>query len=209
MPTICPDCGWNLEGKNDSVVLTCSNCYTAWEATKGKFRKVDLWSVPGQDNETVYLPFWNISAISTGVEISTFADFIRVTNQPMVAKKEWENLKMSFWTPAFKIRPKIFLRLLSQVTVSQKDLKPEKELPSKKLYPVTLPQTEAIQAMKLTLAGAAVNKKNVLPYLPGVKFNTRSSSLVYLPFLDTGHEMALQNTSIAINNKALEFGRKL
>lgn len=209
MPTICPDCGWNLEGEKDSVVLTCSNCYTAWEATKGKFRKVDLWSVPGYDGETVYLPFWKISATSTGVEINSFADFIRVTNQPMVVKKEWEHLEMSFWAPAFKIRPKIFLRLLSQITVTQKDLKPEKELPKKGLYPVTLPQTEALQAMKLTLAGSAVNKKNVLPYLPSVKFDTRSSALVYLPFSDTGHEMALQNTSIAINNQALEFGRKL
>ncbi len=210
IPTICPDCGWNLEGEKDSVVLTCGNCYTAWEATKGKFRKIDLRSVPGHDDETEYLPFWNISATSTGgVTINSYADFIRVTNQPMVVKKEWENMEMSFWAPAFKIRPKLFLRLLSQITVSQKDLEPEKELPKKGLYPVTLTQTEALQAMKLTLAGSAVNKKNVLPYLPSVKFDIRSSALVYLPFSDTGHEMALQNTSIAINNQALEFGRKL
>jgi hypothetical protein len=85
----------------------------------------------------------------------------------------------------------------------------KKEIPGKGLYPVTLPQTEAVQAMKLTLAGSAVNKKKVLPHLPGVKFDIKRSSLVYLPFTDTGHDMALQNASISINKQALEFGRKL
>jgi len=209
MPTICPDCGWNLDGEKDSVVLTCPNCYSAWEATKGKFRKVDLWSVPGQDEGTEYLPFWSISATSTGVEIKSFADFIRVTNQPIVIKKEWEDMEMSFWTPAFKIRPKLFLRLSSQITVTRRDFQLERKIPGKGLYPVTLPQTEAVQAMKLTLAGSAVNKKKVLPHLPGVKFDIKRSSLVYLPFSDTGHDMALQNASISINKQALEFGRKL
>jgi hypothetical protein len=209
MPTICPDCGWNLDGEKDSVVLTCANCYSAWEATKGKFRKVDLWSVPGQDERTEYLPFWSISATSTGVEIKSFADFIRVTNQPIVIKKEWEDMEMSFWTPAFKIRPKLFLRLSGQITVTRRDFQLKREIPGKGLYPVTLPQTEAVQAMKLTLAGSAVNKKKVLPHLPGVKFDIKRSSLVYLPFSDTGHDMALQNASISINKQALEFGRKL
>ncbi len=208
LPTICPDCGWNLEGEKDSVVLTCSNCDTAWEALKGKFKKVDLWTVPGED-ETDYLPFWKITATSTGVGINSFADFIRVTNQPIVIQKEWEEMEMSFWTPAFKIRPKIFLQLSSQVTVTRRHFQLENTFPEKQLYPVTLPQTEAAQAMKLTLAGSAINKKNVLPYMPGIKFNTKSSSLVYLPCTDTGHEMAIQNTSISINKQALEFGRKL
>jgi len=209
MPTICPDCGWNLEGEKDSVVLTCGNCYSAWEATKGKFRKVDLWSVSGQDANTAYLPFWSISATSTGVEINSFADFIRVTNQPMVIRREWEDMEMSFWTPAFKIRPKVFLRLSSQITVTRRNFQLEREIPGKKPYPVTLPQTEAVQAMKLTLASSAVNKKNVLPRLPDVKFDIKRSSLVYLPFSDTGHDMALQNTSISMSKQALEFGRKL
>lgn len=209
MPTMCPDCGWNLEGEKDSVVLTCGNCYSAWEATKAKFRKVDLWSVPGQDEETAYLPFWSISATCAGLEIHSFADFIRVTNQPMMIQKEWEDMEMSFWTPAFKIRPKVFLRLSNQITVTRKDFQPEREIPGKGLYPVTLPHTEAVQAMKLTLAGSAVTKKNVLPHLPGLKFDIKRSSLVYLPFSDTGHDMALQNTSISINKQALEFGRKL
>ncbi len=209
MPTICPQCGWNLEGEKDSVVLTCGNCESAWEASEGTFRKVELWTVPGQNGETDYLPFWRISATCSGVEINSFADFIRVTNQPIVIKKEWEDQDLCFWNPAFKIRPKVFLQLSRQITVSQTHLQPDNHMPKKGRYPVTLPRDEAIQAMKLTLAGSAVNKRNVLPHLPTVRFNIKKSTLVYLPFSDTGHEMVLQKARISINKQALEFGRQL
>jgi len=116
---------------------------------------------------------------------------------------------MSFWNPAFKIRPKIFLQLSRQITVSQNLFHPEKEIPPKGLYPVTLPQNEAAQALKITLAASVINKKNVLPLLPDIRFDTKNSSLVYLPFSDTGHDLVLQNTSISINKQALNFGRQL
>ena len=61
----------------------------------------------------------------------------------------------------------------------------------------------------ITLAGACLNKKKVLPRLPEIIFVIKGSALVYLPFTDTGHEMTLQNTRISINKQALEFGRKL
>ena len=209
MPTLCPGCGWNLEGEKESVVLTCGNCDTAWEPSKGKFRQVELWAVPGQTEDTMYLPFWRTAATGQGVGINSFADFIRVANQPMVIDKKWEDQEMNFWNPAFKIRPKIFLQLSRQITVSQNLFHPEKEIPQKGLYPVTLPQNEATQAMKITLAAAVINKKNVLPLLPGIRFDTKNSSLVYLPFSDTGHDLVLQNTSISINKQALNFGRQL
>ena len=209
MPTLCPQCGWNLEGEKESVVLTCGNCDTAWEPSEGNFRQVELWAVPGQTADTMYLPFWRTAATGQGVGINSFADFIRVANQPMVIDKKWEDQEMNFWNPAFKIRPKIFLQLSRQITVSQNLFHPEKEIPQKGLYPVTLPQNEADQALKITLAGAAVTKKNVLPLLPGIRFDIKNSSLVYLPFSDTGHELVLQNTSISINKQALNFGRQL
>jgi hypothetical protein len=28
--TLCPGCGWDLEGKKDSLVLLCKNCVSAW-----------------------------------------------------------------------------------------------------------------------------------------------------------------------------------
>jgi hypothetical protein len=209
MSTLCPQCGWNLEGERDSVVLTCSNCNTAWEASEGRFVRVAFGVVPGQGGKTMYLPFWKIAARADGIGINSFADFIRLTNQPRVVQKDWENQDMSYWCPAFKIRPKIFLRLLSQLTISQKDFKTKETIPKQDLYPVTMPQSEAAQSMKLTLANSALTKRNTFPLLPQVNFAVKDSTLVYLPFTDKGHDMVQQDMRVSINKRALEYGRYL
>ena len=207
--TLCPRCGWNLDGERDSVVLVCRNCNTAWEALEGKFVRVSLAVVTCTGENIVYLPFWKITAGAKGVEINSYADFIRATNQPRVVQRRWENRDMSFWSPAFKIRPKIFLQLSKQLTIFQEDFETKEAIPKKDLFPVTMPQNEAAQTMKLTLAISAINKKKILPLLPGVSFTIRDSTLVYLPFTDMGIDMVQQHMRIGINKKALEFGRYL
>jgi hypothetical protein len=132
-----------------------------------------------------------------------------VTNQPKVVQEDWENQDMSYWCPAFKIRPMIFLRLLSQLTVSQKDFETEETIPKRGLYPVTMPQSEAAQSMKLTLANSAMTKRDTFPMLPQVHFAIKDSILVYLPFTDKGHDMVQERMGVSINKKSLEYGRHL
>ncbi|MDY6863900.1 MAG: hypothetical protein SV062_13045 [Thermodesulfobacteriota bacterium] len=209
MPTLCPQCGWNLEGERDSVVLICGNCKTAWEASKGKFIQVNCRTVPAMNEIADYLPFWKISVSAKGLEINSFADFIRVTNQPRVIKREWESQDVKFWIPAFKIRPKVFLQLIKRFTLTQKDFEMNEDIPQKNLYPVTLPQSEAAQSLKITLASSATIKKEVLPLLPQVRFIIKESLLIYLPFNDTGHEFVQKQMGIGINKASLKFGRQL
>jgi hypothetical protein len=209
LATLCPQCGWNLDGERDSVVLTCGNCETAWEASKGKFKRVHVSGISEAGERTKYLPFWKISATGKGLPLNSFADFVRLTNQPRVVKAEMETQGMDFWVPAFKIRPKVFLNLSRQLTVSQQSLHPQEMVPKKNLYPVTLPQSEAAQSMKMILASASLNKKDVLPQLPKVSFDIAGSTLVYLPFTPRGHEMIQQQMGISINRNSLEFGRRL
>jgi len=209
LATLCPRCGWNLNGEKDSVVLTCSNCETAWEAKQNGFVQVDLKVVPGNLPGTSYLPFWRISARTTGISIASYADFIRATNQPKAIRKAWEGQEMYFWCPAFKIRPKRFLYLSRQMTVAQKALDADGRLPLKNLYPVTLPLGEAIQGIKVTLAGSAMSKRKFMPRLPDIRIFINSTSLTYLPFHETAHEMIQQHTHVSINKKSLEFGRLL
>ena len=209
MSTLCPQCGWNLDGERDSVVLTCSNCDTAWEALEGRFSRVGLLVFPEGGQRTVYLPFWRITASATGVEINSFADFIRATNQPKVVQKEWEEQQMSYWCPAFKIRPRLFVRLISQTTITPKDFRMDETVPKHGLHPVTMPRSEAVQSMKLTLAGSALTKKETFPLLPQVGFTVKDSTLVYLPFEDQGPDLVQQRMLISINKKALEYGRYL
>jgi hypothetical protein len=209
IPTLCPQCGWNLEGERDSVVLTCNNCHTAWEAQKGKFDPLELSTVPGLSEKSVYLPFWKIYARTEGVTIDTFSDFIRLTNQPRVVNNEMEKNEMSYWCPAFKIRPKLFLNLSRQFTISQRSFQEEETIPEKNIHPVTLPLSEAFQALKIILASSSINKKNVFPYLPGINFKIKYSKLVFLPFTETGHDMIQQDMRISVNKRSLEFGSKL
>lgn len=210
MATICPNCGWSLNGEKDSVILTCSNCDTVWQAVDGRFVGVGFETVPGSGREALYLPFWKICAKSAeGLEINSYADFIRVTNQPKVVQRHWENQKMSFWIPAFKIRPGIFLNLSRQMTIGQKHFEAVEEIPRDNLYPVTLPHSEAVQSIKITLADSIMRKKKMFPLLPQVRFTIGDSKLVYLPFNDAGQEIIQEDMRISIHKKTLEFGRSL
>ncbi len=210
LATLCPRCGWNLDGEGDCLVLTCSNCDTAWEVSKKGLERIAAKIVPGDRNTAMYLAFWKISAHFPSMKIWSFADFLRITNQPIVARKEWHERVMSYWIPAFKLRPKIFLRTGKQTTVSQWRLGQEEEMQIRPdLYPVTLPLSEAKQTLKLMLAASAVSMRRVYPALPGTKPDTISATLVYLPFIDRQHDWMQPQTGTVIAKSVLKFGRSL
>ena len=207
MPTLCPNCGWDLAGERDSVVLTCSNCDSAWEPSKGTFIRTEIIAVPGGCNNTVHLPFWKWSAEDTDFPIVSYTDFIRVTGQPMIVQELCQ--EMLFWIPAFKIRPNVFLRLARQMTITRMDFPMMEESVPKNVYPVTLSRNEAAQAIKIAFASSVVNKKSIFPLLPQINFTMKNSTLTFLPFIDTGHELIQQQMRFAIRKNTLKFGRNL
>ena len=209
MGTLCPQCGWNLDGERNSCVLTCHHCRSAWEASDGRFRGIRLAMVRDGGRDAVYLPFWRFGISSTGISIDSYADFLRITNQPKVIQKAWETRDMNFWSPAFKIWPDIFLRVSSQLTIAQRDFEMEEQLPEGDLQPVTLPQSEAVQSLKLILARSAYTKRKTFPLLPEVEFKVRDATLIYIPFADKGLDFVHQEMRLSINKNALVFGRSL
>jgi predicted RNA-binding Zn-ribbon protein involved in translation (DUF1610 family) len=209
MATICPHCGGDLEGERDSVVLNCGNCDTAWEAAEGRLSQVDCQVVPGKGKDPRYLPFWKITVRDDGLRINTYADFIRITKQPLVMQRAWEDRELSFWIPAFKIRPKVFLRLAGQMTILQQVVAADEHIPQKNLYPATLPSGEAAQSLKITLASTAMDRKEVFPLLPQIDFAISKYSLIYLPFSATGLDIIHEETGIGINKNTLKYGRYL
>jgi len=46
IPSLCPDCGWDMDGDPESVVLTCGNCRSAWGASRKGFEKVPCSFLP-------------------------------------------------------------------------------------------------------------------------------------------------------------------
>ena len=207
--TICPQCGAGMEGESDSLILHCYNCNSNWAEKKGKFVPVPYTQVVSKKPETINIPFWRISAEASGIKIQTIADFLTITNQPIVVNWKHEENDLEFWVPAIKLRPKIYLKLAKSATLTQLNL-PEGEKKLKKpLFPVTMSLKEATQSLKSILAESTVNKKDVLPKLPSITFSIKQTSLAYLPFEDTGHDLVQEHSALSIASTIVQQGRKL
>ena len=67
----------------------------------------------------MYLPFWRIKAGVSGIDLDSYADLVKIANLPKAMQENWNDVPFYFWAPAFKIRPKVFLRLANNVTLAQ------------------------------------------------------------------------------------------
>jgi hypothetical protein len=209
LATICPHCAGMLTGEHDSLVLCCRNCASLWAENEGAFHPVSWRIVRSGQDDPVYLPFWKIRPTTTGIALSSFGDFLRLTNQPVVVKKEHDALDLCFWIPAFKIRPNLFLQMAKSITISQARIPVGETDMAKMMYPVTLPSSEAIQALKTILAHITMDKKHLLPQLPSIAFQARQTDLVYLPFTTSGQDLVQEQTTVSVSSAVLEFGRSL
>ncbi len=209
LATLCPRCGDSLTGEHDSLVLSCNNCHSSWEEKQGGFHALEWNCVVSDHKEMYYLPFWQLRVRSTGTRMNTFADLLRITNQPLIIQKKHQEMELVFWIPAFKLRPSTFLRLGKNMTLSQAKIPEGEESMVKRMHPVTLQRKEAIQALKSILAVAALNKRKLLPLLPEISFHSLSTELTYLPFFDKGHDFVQEQTGLALAKSVLRFGRKL
>ncbi|OQX11268.1 MAG: hypothetical protein BWK76_19400 [Desulfobulbaceae bacterium A2] len=207
LPMLCPNCGGNLDGANDCVVLGCPNCDSAWELNGAELTRVELQGIAGDSDS--HLPFWRIYVDIAGLEIDSFADFIVRTNQPVLPRPPWRERPFCFWIPACKLRPQTFLLACRQATLNQYRLDPQPGPLPPRRHPVTLPASEASQALKITLAATAVSRRNIWPRLPEIRFSKARTTLVFLPCRDDGHELLQPQTGLAIAKSILRWGRTL
>jgi hypothetical protein len=206
---ICPDCGWNLEGHFNSLVLVCKNCHTLWQTRGSKLGKIKYASEPPRQPDDVMIPFWKIKVDLPPIPIQTYADLVRMGNLPKAIQPEWENQPLYFWTPAFKLQPKIFLRLSTQLAIAQPDPPLEKTLRKNIHLPITLPSAEAVQSIKITLASLVRPLKDHLPDISSATAVPRELGLVFLSFEPRHHEYVHPNLNIAINKNILTLSNNL
>lgn len=211
LSTLCPRCGAPLHGEPDALVLQCRNCETMWEESDGRFSALEWGRVPGASDADLEVPFWKIAVRQDAGSplLHTFADFLRLTGQPVVIRAEDESRPLSFWVPAFKLQPAAFLQTAHYLTVSQKRIADGEPGPLPAAYPVNLPRREAVEALKSVLAEAALTRKQLFPLLPSLDLQAASATLVYLPFRDAGHDLIERQTSVTIAAATLRFGRRL
>lgn len=208
-PTLCGQCGWTLDGEKECLVMTCSNCHSAWELSNRGLVNVAWQQVEGDKHTALYVPFWKITATVPHLAITSYADFIERTNQPLLPRSEWRHRPMEFWVPAFKLRPKIFLIAGKQATANQWKLNSAPARHHQHLFPATLPSSEALQALKVILATSATSPRNIFPNLPQVQFEVGSIQLVHLPFVDKGHDWQQPESGVTIGKNILRFGRSM
>jgi len=202
LPAICPECGWDMPGERQSQVLLCTNCDRAWQVEGGRFVPLSFGSIEGGGGEV--LPFWRVEVGIDGVKLDSYADLAALANLPRAVRDEWHRRRPAFWIPAFRSRPRLFLRLARQLTVfapGEETLAPR--VPPGKIHPVTVGYEAALESVRLTLAELAVPRKNVLPLLEGVKVKLLDRRLVYLPFTARGGDLMQEELGLSMRRNAL------
>ncbi|MDM8549750.1 hypothetical protein QUF72_06725 [Desulfobacterales bacterium HSG2] len=206
IPTLCPNCGWDMDGERDAVALTCKNCDSVWESGGDRFRKVVFAHIPKTGDNVVFLPFWKIRADVSEIELDSYTDMVRIANLPKVIKKD---AKFHFWAPAFKLRPRIFLNLSRNITLFQPRQELAEGLPNVRLWPVTLPVTEAFEILKITLASFLKPRKLLLTLFRDIKITPKESLLVYVPFTQEHHEFVQPEFQQAVHKNVLAMSKNL
>jgi hypothetical protein len=82
-------------------------------------------------------------------------------------------------------------------------------LPAGKIHPSNLPVEEAIESLKLTLAGFMKPRKTMTEKLPEIQVNAKSFALIYFPFNEEHHEYIQPDYQIAINKNVMTLSNNL
>ncbi len=211
IPTLCPNCGWDLHSEREALVLHCSNCNSVWQPAGNGLKRLKFAHIPipGKGDNVIFLPFWRMKADISEIALTSYADLVKIANLPKAVQEKWKNIGFRFWSPAFKVRHKDFLRLGRNATLSQPREKLVTELPDAPLYPVTLPVTEAVESMKITLTSFIKPRQSLLPRLHEIKIKPKSFLLVYIPFIENHHELIQPMYHLTLNKNVLGFARNL
>ncbi|MDX2447191.1 MAG: hypothetical protein QNK29_08360 [Desulfobacterales bacterium] len=209
LPTLCPHCGWDLEGKRDSLVLGCRNCKAVYKPGQNGFSKLTAVHLAGEEGPLRYLPFWRIKADISGMSLASYTDLVREANLPRAVQPGMPDPAFHFWALAFKVRPQFFTKLSQTMTVAQPTGKFLKGIPDSNLHPVNLPLKEALESLKLTLSGIIKPRRKVMSILPDIQITPISFILVYLPFVEKHHDLVQPKMGLAVNKNMLAHARNL
>ncbi|MFH0726987.1 MAG: hypothetical protein V2B19_11685 [Pseudomonadota bacterium] len=209
IPTLCPKCGWDLEGQRDSLALACANCGSLWQTDQGGLKELTVSYLPDDGESTIYLPFWRIKAAVSGLSLGTYADLARLANLPLVIRPEWEENPFYFWAPAFKVRPESYLRLFTHITTAQPLEKLTTGLPNAPRFSVSMPLKESMAGMMVALANLIKPRRAFVDNIDRIQVIPQSFRLAYLPFQDSHHEYIQPRMNLAVNKNQLILAKNL
>ncbi len=209
LPTLCPGCGWDLEGRRDTLVLLCRNCNTTWQPAKSGFKPIKFATMPAKNENIIYLPFWRIKTEIDGIKLDSYADLVRIANLPKAIQKNWKDKEFYFWSPAFKVRPRVFIQLGRNITLSQPEKEMGREIPKARIHPVTLAIEDAVESLSMNMAGFIKPEEDMFPMLKDITIKPKHYLLVYMPFVEQYHEYVQPELYLAINKNQLSLASNL
>lgn len=208
LPALCPHCGWDLEGDNQSLCQACTHCDRLWVSIRGGLHAMEYAYCGQADKDAVRLPFWQIQVDNPHEALKSRKDMIRLANLPRVATTEDATTPLTFTVPAFKLNPFLFLRLARQTTVYGFNGTKGRELTAD-FFPFTLPLTEAWQAISPLLFDLAHDKDEMRKILIRSGFRMTRCTILFIPFKRQGLELIQEDMGVSIPANAVEFGRRL
>jgi hypothetical protein len=141
------------------------------------------------------------------VQLGSYADLVRLANLPKAIREGWESRRIAFWSPAFKVHPRLFLRLSKLLTLSQPDFVSSDVLPKAYLLSATLPMVDAGEFITAIVGSFATPRRTMIPMLPEMGVNVRERTLTFLPFTLRGNEYVQPSLGLTINKTSLDMGR--
>lgn len=211
VPTMCPQCGWDMQGDRGSLVLTCPHCDTVWSVRGAGLKPVRAAFYGDGSGSDLWLPFWRMQVEARELPLCSQGDFFRLTRLPRVVTPSQDEQPFAAWTPAFKLRPDTFLRLGRQMTLGMmgRQTRSPDRLPGEAFYPVSLPMEEGKQSLPILIGDMTPAKRVVFPRLHECRFGLKEATLVYLPFRKRGSEMLQPELGFALSASTLRWGKWL
>ncbi len=205
LPALCPECGASLASDPQAVALPCTNCESVWEPVKGKLERRIVHTVHTHSGRYTYLPFWCFEVHADGPR--TMEQLAALTGQPWPRRQP---AQQAWWfrCPAFKIRPRMLLRLCERLSLCEPLSHARADVPRTHRHPVTLPSREAAEMLPVALASMTFRE-----LARAAQFAARpqvsAPVLMYLPFREAGTELINPTLQLSISRSALGFGDAL
>ncbi len=203
-PALCPRCGWDLRSQGKSCAFGCGNCGVAWTVSGRGFSMVEsrVEEGAGSDGELL-LPFWEHRVEPAGGITPPLGKLLGPAAGYRLGGTS-EDL-LSYWTPAFRLSPKVYLRVSATVTLAQRSLASHPAPIPKGAFSVSLPAKEAFQSLKSVVATVAVPRQEVVTLLPRMRFVSRAARLTFLRFHRVGPDLVHAASGAAFSASMLRL----
>lgn len=211
LPLICPECGYNLPAVSGAVALLCQNCSRAWWVKRNQFSPLayKAFKIPSSSKDSRFLPFWHLTLELSGLPIKSRYDMRLLAMSYRKLPEAWSREAVQLLIPAFKLGPKLFLRVARNMSLAPIDMsrKDQGLKTGQRTEPVRFPLEEAARAAKVVLSDLLKKHSKLYSLIPKTRLTLKHTGLIYLPFKFQGREFVGLHSGQAIPADSIERGR--